>query len=298
MPKLHSAVWFTTMACNFKCHYCWELQAQEHGLYKSSPLDENGDKWLEAWGRLGPNILDITGGEPLMHKWFIDFFEKLPQPTKFGLTTNLSYSMTEFVQRVDPKRFVGMTCSFHPTQNGTAKQPMNVDIYLGRALMLKNRGFPITVNMVTWPEQLWLIPKYKKIFEDEGLRFHADAYSSISYYPFEFSEKETAFARKYLGADRLPDELATKHGTDYRVMCSGGQTHLSVQPNGDAHRCILEHQLSINKVGNILDPDFKLLDEELPCDEQYRCPGCDRDKVKVKFVGKIDRSQSNLLPIL
>ncbi|MHB8864944.1 MAG: hypothetical protein ACYC6N_21260 [Pirellulaceae bacterium] len=38
---LKSAIWWTTMACNFKCKYCWEVQAQERGVFKPVPFRPN-----------------------------------------------------------------------------------------------------------------------------------------------------------------------------------------------------------------------------------------------------------------
>ena len=66
---LKSAIWWTTMACNFKCKYCWEVQAQERGEFKSVPFRPAQD-WLEVWNRLRPQLLDITGGEPFSDAGF------------------------------------------------------------------------------------------------------------------------------------------------------------------------------------------------------------------------------------
>jgi len=44
---LKSAIWWTTMACNFKCKYCWEVQAQERGEFTPVPFRPAQD-WLEA----------------------------------------------------------------------------------------------------------------------------------------------------------------------------------------------------------------------------------------------------------
>lgn len=293
---LDSAVWFLTFKCNMACRYCYEVVAQEMGdsKYAKTPWDPTPDRYLAAWNKLKPRILDLTGGEVTLLSYWLELFEKLDPAIKLGWTTNLSHEMTHFVEKIDPKRFINITCSFHPSQNGTLKQPMNPDLFLGRVLLLKNRGFPVCVNFVMWPEQMWLVDKYKKMFEDYGIRFHIDAYSSISYYPFKFTDKENQFIQKYLGKDRAPDPLALKYGQNYQVMCSGGQTHLSVQPDGTAWRCVLEYQMQINKVGNIFEPGFELLPAELPCNEHFRCPGCDRDKVKVKFVKEIDRKAEGL----
>ncbi len=73
---LKSAIWWTTMACNFKCKYCWELQAQERGEFKSVPFRPAKD-WLEVWNRVRPQLLDITGGEPFLMPDFLELLTGL-----------------------------------------------------------------------------------------------------------------------------------------------------------------------------------------------------------------------------
>lgn len=285
MP-LKSAVWFTTMACNYHCHYCWEVQAQDRGEFKAAPWDKNADRWVSAWNRLKPGILDVTGGEPFLLPWLVDFYERLDPAIKLGMTTNISHDLTQFVQRVPPERFVNITCSWHPSDNGTKSQPNNLFLFTGRLMLLKQRGYPVCVNYVAWPEQLWMIGFFKEWFESRGVRFHVDPYSSIAYYPFDLSEAEAQYVRKHTGPDREPHEWTTQHGRNYQVDCSGGIDHISVQPDGSAWRCILDRQLLINPLGNILDDDFRLLDTPRTCHEHWRCPGCDRDKVAVQWIGK------------
>lgn len=283
MP-LKSAVWFTTMACNYHCHYCWEVQAQDRGEFKAAPWDKTSDRWVAAWNRLKPGILDVTGGEPFLLPWLVDFYERLDPGIQLGMTTNISHDLTQFVQRVPPERFVNITCSWHPSDNGTKGQPNNLFLFTGRLMLLAQRGYPVCVNYVAWPEQLWLIDFFRDWFQSRGVRFHVDPYSSIAYYPFEMSEREEAYVRKHTGPDREPHEWTRQYGKDYQVDCSGGIDHISVQPDGSAWRCILDRQLMINPLGNILDESFTLLDTPLPCDEHWRCPGCDRDKVSVNFI--------------
>ena len=160
---------------------------------------------------------------------------------------------------------------------------MSPDIFLGKCLFLKNRGFHITANFVTWPEQMWLIPMYKSRFENHGIRFHVDPYAPTPYYPYEYSEKEKEFLKQYIGEDR--SHWLGEEGR-YPVLCSGGKTHLNVQPNGDAYRCINDKILNKDKVGNILEPDFKLNSSWTYCEDYYRCPGCDKDKIEVKPIEK------------
>lgn len=281
---MKTAVWFTTMKCDLGCHYCWEVQAEKHGMYKPIPVGPSADKWVEAWNRLEPDLLDITGGEPFLIPWMYDLIDRLNPRTKLAFTSNLTADFTKFVQRFSPEQVINITASWHPSENGSASRANNLYSFTGKALMLKNRGFPVTVNFVSWPEQLWLIEDFKHWFESKGIRFHVDPYSSISFYPFAFSAAEQGHIDRFVSPERTPHPWTVAFGKDYAVSCNGGSEHLSVLPDGSAHRCILEHQLGRNKIGNILDPDFKWASPaDTRCDEHWRCPGCDRDKVHVEL---------------
>ncbi len=279
--QLKSAVWFLTWACNFKCPYCWEVQRIAHGEMKADPFIE-AEKWVAAWNRLRPAILDISGGEPFLQPNFIRMLQGFDDSIRIAITSNLSFDLTEFVEKISPSKVFSMTVSFHPTQK------LTLNAFLGKALLLKNRGFRITVNFVTYPEQLWMLGNYKQIFESQGLNFHVDPYAPTSYYPFELSENERAYLRPFVGGDRAHASALTGDKREIHVLCSGGVSHLNVQPNGDAYRCIREVNTKISatgdKVGNLFDPDFKLYSEWKYCGYYHICPGCDRDKVKVKRV--------------
>jgi MoaA/NifB/PqqE/SkfB family radical SAM enzyme len=282
---MKTAVWFTTMKCDLACHYCWEVQAEKHGLYKPIALGTSADKWVEAWNRLAPDLIDVTGGEPFLIPWMFDFIERLTPQTQLAFTTNLTADFTQFVMRIPASRIKHMTLSWHPSENGSPTRANNLYSFTGKALMLKERGYPVSINFVGWPEQLWLIDDFKHWFEGKGLPFHVDRYSSISYFPFTFSEKETNHLAKFLTPGRADHPWTVAHGKAYVVACSGGGEHLSVLPDGTAHRCILEHQQGINRIGNILDADFAWrFPDSRACYQHYICPGCDRDKVQVQLI--------------
>lgn len=281
--KLRTAIWWTTMACNFKCKYCWEVQAQERGEFKPEPF-KPWEQWLEVWNRLKPQYLDITGGEPFLPGiGLINILEHLDREILVSITSNLSHSLMDFVRVTSPQQVHSITASWHPTENGTKANPMNPEIFLGRVLFLQELGYRVTVNIVAWPEQLWLIPAWVGMFDHHGIRWHIDPYQSIAYYAWEYTEKEKELLRKYLTPNRA---FGLECKPDGKVVaCSGGVNHISVQPDGDAWRCILERQQLIGRLGNVFDPEFKLLEEPGPCSQAWQCPACDRDKVTVVELG-------------
>ena len=158
---------------------------------------------------------------------------------------------------------------------------MNPGVFFGRCLFLQSDGINVTVNVVAWPEQMYLIPAWTEMFRSHGLRFHVDPYSSIAYYPYEYSEAERRFPEPWIWENRRAGLDVLRPDAPATVMCSGGVDQMNVQPNGSAWRCILERQFAINPLGNVFDPVFKLLESPLNCAESWQCPACDRDKVTI-----------------
>jgi len=280
---MRTAIWWTTMACNFKCKYCWEVQAQERGEFKPEPFLK-WERWVEAWNRINPQWLDITGGEPFLPGiGLLEVLPRLSNSIKVSITSNLSHSLLEFVKVATPQQVHSITASFHPSENGTKQQPMNPEIFIGRVKFLQEFGYRVTANIVAWPEQLWLIPHWVQMFDAQGIRWHIDPYQSIAYYPWEYTEAERELLRPYMAENRAWGLDAKPDGKI--VECSGGVDHLSVQPNGDAWRCILERQQLINPLGNVFDEDFQPWSQAGRCWQAWQCPACDRDKVTVVQIG-------------
>jgi MoaA/NifB/PqqE/SkfB family radical SAM enzyme len=274
-PRLKSAIWFMTYRCNMRCSYCWEVQRIAKGELKPDPF-RPAEECAAAWNRLVPGILDLTGGEPFLQPDFLGFLDALDDRIRVAVTTNLSFDMTDFVQRVTPEKVFSMTLSLHPTQK------LSLDTFLGRALLLKNRGFRLTVNYVAWPEQLWLIPRFKDAVEEAGLRFHVDPYAATPHRPYQFTEEELAFLRRFVGSDREKHWYGEVDRSP--VLCSGGFEHLNVQPNGEAFRCIGDKVWNKPSLGNIFDEGFALNDDWTRCGDYWRCPACDKDKIRVETI--------------
>jgi MoaA/NifB/PqqE/SkfB family radical SAM enzyme len=267
---INSAVLFLTWHCNLNCPYCWERQAQKHGKFTPEPFIDT-DKWIEALNRLEIGTLDISGGEPFMQPRFFEMLQGL-NAKRIAVTTNISHDLTQFVKTISPQKVFSMTLSYHPTSR------MSFDEFFGKALLLKNKGFQITVNYVAYPEQMYMIPMLHGRFTSAGIRFHIDPYAPTEFFPYEFSEQEKAFLAPFVGGDRA--NFFEKEMDGHRI-CSGGRTHLNIQPTGDAYRCIHDKVTGLKKVGNIFDADFSPLKEDEACYDWINCSGCDRDKVEI-----------------
>lgn len=273
---LKSVVWFITWNCQNHCPYCWQRQRQARGEFVPEPFID-WQKWAEAWNKIAQKngigfVMDISGGEPFIQPGFIDLLAALDDDIHLAITTNVKADMTEFVQKVSPAKVFSMTLSFHPTE-------MDFMRFFGKVLLLKNRGFKITVNFVTWPEQMYLIPEIKSVLDKYDIRLHIDPYCPTPYRPYDLTNEEKSFLKRFIDTDRVIAPSGVRP-----VMCSGGQEHLVVVPNGDAFRCVND-SIKGARIGNILDADgFELNREKTPCADYNVCAGCDRDKVKVDDV--------------
>lgn len=275
---LKSVVWFITWNCQNHCPYCWERQRQSRGELTLEPFIESS-RWTEAWNRIAKNnhhediTLDITGGEPFLQPDFVGMLEGLHDDIHIAITTNLKASIVPFIQKISPAKVFSMTISYHPSE-------MTFDQFIGKALLLKRKGFQLTVNFVAWPEYMYLIPKIKRLIEAEDIRFHVDPYSQTPYVPYSFDGAEKAFLGQFVDNDRIIVARGIRP-----VVCSGGMNHLVVMPTGEAYRCVTDKIDGATSIGNILDIEgFVLNDRKTPCRDYNRCAGCDRDKVKVENV--------------
>lgn len=268
---MKSAVLFITWHCQNFCPYCWQRQAQKFGEFTPEPLLP-AEKWIEAINRMKIETLDISGGEPFMQPDFIKLIESI-KVTRVAFTSNLRHDITELVQKVSPEKLFSITASYHPTSD------MSLEEFSGKILLLKAKGFSVTINYVAYPEQMYLIGASQAYFNKLGFRFHVDPYAQTKFFPYEFSKEELDFLKIYVKEDR--QNFFDKPKDDYR-FCSGGRTHLNIQPNGDAYRCISDKVDRLPMVGNIFDPEFKPYNEDKVCNKYWRCSGCDKDKVEIK----------------
>jgi MoaA/NifB/PqqE/SkfB family radical SAM enzyme len=270
--KVKKAVWWITLTCNLKCPYCHAEQVGDPLL--KHPM-QPAARWVEAWNRIeGDLLIDITGGEPFLQPDFVGLVNGLDASKKIAMTTNLTQDITEFAQKVSPEKCFSITASLHPSSK------MNIEYFIGKLLLLKNRGFSVGANYVAFPEQMWLIDHFKGMFEKMGLRLHIDPYTPGPVYPFCPTDSEKRFLQRHFGSDRdnpYDDEVKT-------YLCDAGMNYFVVSPNGQVSRCVSRMYSTDVKMGNIFDSDFHLSGRSVECKTKF-CPGCDADKT-VRVVRK------------
>jgi len=225
---------------------------------------------VSSWNDIHPDLLDITGGEPFVYPNFVKFLSGLDKDISLAMTTNLYTDLTEFVSEIPASRFRSITVSYHPSQR------MGLDCFLGKALLLQHRGFHVNVNFVAYPEQMWMIPKLKEVFEKENrLKFHVDPYSQTKFHSFDFNDEEKAWLSEWIGKDRK--QIAGVRP----VQCSAGMDRIVVFPDGLIYGCLrdkIDGKDPMGYLGHEFEPNKKYGF----CANANVCAGCDRDHVTIE----------------
>ena len=268
--------WEITHKCNYQCSYCSlrlekELGKEPDTVYLSS------EEWLIIWRRVydkyGSCELHLTGGEPFIYPHFMEMISKVVKMHTFECSTNLFWEVDDFIENVSSDRArVGV--SFHP-------EIVDYDKFLEKAVRLKRAGFEVWMNYVAYPPIMESMETCKKLAHQEGIDMSILPFNGEykgKKYPDEYTQEEREFLNKVAGKS-----IVVKKTMDWALnkeqqrekktkICRMGQMYARIHPDGRVDRCCGD---KAQKLGNIIDNTFSLLDEPLPCESKdCRCWRC------------------------
>jgi MoaA/NifB/PqqE/SkfB family radical SAM enzyme len=255
--------WYLNNECNYQCSFCKPQDIKT--------VFATTDKWIQIWDglyeRYGACHLHISGGEPFIYPNFIELISRLSQKHTLEFSTNLSMDIQPFIDNISPHR-ARLGGSFHPEFS-------QFERFFKKILLLKDKGFEVWVNYVAYPSHLPEMGKYKRLVEEQGIRFSIQPFNgtfSGREYPRQYTDEE-----KMLMADGGLDDV-NKETIDWRTdgakssikgkLCRMGQVYARIYPNAEVYRCCGNGAL---RLGNLLDGSFRLLEEPLAC-ECDNCP--------------------------
>lgn len=291
--------WDIHYRCNYYCTYCFLHFEPETANIEAIYLEP--EKWMEIWQniykRYGPCHALVTGGEPFTYPNFIDLISKLSEIHTFEFSTNLSWDIDEFMEKVNAER-VKIDSSFHP-------EFVSPEDFIKKFLRLKEKGYLLGgVTVVGYPPMLERIIEYKTKFEKEGIKLIIFPYRGPYQdrkYPVGYTEQERKLL-KGLGAEVgevVSNELMESYDSPDREissqtiemkLCRMGQRYGKVIPNGDVFRCCAavwnpsKPWSNWGSLGNIANGTFNLLDNPEPCIYHPNCK-C----YKAMIIGEEDR---------
>jgi hypothetical protein len=289
---------FLTLRCNLACSFCINTIHEEddkrrrnslgektNNSFKDHCFDEMGtQEWISGINRIKtrPGIpITLGGGEPFMHKGFIDIINGISPDKEIDILTNLRWGkngLERFAEGVNPDRlkrkgnspYASIRVSYHPGESGMDPVQLAKDVRF-----MQNKGFKLQVESVLYPspKQITAIHHFNIIAREHGIDFRVKEFVG------EYQGKDD-FGRSFLitygDYSRYPGAAFSKTGLRY-ADCK--TTELLVGPNGNIYRCHTDLYDGKREIGRLLDPNFKIKDIFRPCYIFGRCNPCD---VKVK----------------
>lgn len=225
----HHLIWNMTRRCNFRCKYCYfphqslpepnPITAVEIGDF----LDSSGHSW----------VVEMSGGEPFIYPGFAEVCQHITQNHRIALDSNLSLTReTErFSRMVDPAKVVDIYAAVHIEERerlGLLEQ------FVNDVLMLRSKGFMVSVNYVIHPTLLDRYEADRKYFEDKGIRLLPRPFKGVFEgvdYPAGYGPKAREFFAKKLKAGKKA--VFNFLG----IPCEAGYRLVRLEPDRSILRC-------------------------------------------------------------
>lgn len=258
--------WDIHYSCNYRCPYCWFYgkwaEVERQNIYP--PLERLIKTWENIYSLYGPVKISITGGEPFLYPKFIELTEELSQMHRLEIISNLSVDIDNFVKKVK-QTDIKINPSFHPLF-------ADFDKFIRGVLLLKDKQMVESVSYLAWPPQINLLQHYQERFNKFGVKLSIQSffgeYNGIKY-PDGYTEREKQIIAPQLG-QRGGRYFQTEPVVTKGKLCAAGKRYGVIHPDGKVLRCGgIDSSDSI--VGNLLDENFKLSNESLPCRSEV-CP--------------------------
>ncbi len=248
---------FLTFACNLKCDYCINNHEAPAGLFKRKHL--SGKEWLIGLNRIvsRPDLpITLQGGEPTLHKDFVEIVNGLKSDLNIDVLTNLQ-DENIFLDNIEPARlkreapYASVRVSYHPKQ-------MDSEVLRNKILRMIDYDFSIGIWGVMHPGQKREIKNAQTLFKNCGIDFRTKEFLG-------------EYGGQLYGQYKYPEAVGKT--VRRRVMCK--TTELVIGPDGGVYRCTADVYANRTPIGNIFDPDFQIEDKFRPCDWYGHCNPCD-----------------------
>jgi MoaA/NifB/PqqE/SkfB family radical SAM enzyme len=252
--------WYMTDVCNFDCFYCY-------GHTKGEKINcVSADKVIDCLRAANRKdcLVVLVGGEVLLVPDIVNICEKLTNADfKISLETNLSLrkQVAAFADRINPGKVDRISISSHLIER--EKRGLK-EAFINDVLLLKDKGFALSVNYVIHPlllsrfrddyeffkkKDITLIPRpFVGLFED---RLYPDAYSS---------EERALISGANPNAGKL-GPLKAKG-----MLCNAGRNFILIGKDGTITRCYGDQ----TQLGNVYE-GITLFEGPEPCPIEV-CP--------------------------
>jgi MoaA/NifB/PqqE/SkfB family radical SAM enzyme len=163
-----------TWKCNYSCKYCSLPTKEKYPHVLDIDNEHSPDVWIKAFDKffqingIDGGIWHVNGGEPLFYDGIEQLFSYFyKRGFVIGITTNVCADVyKKIITIAPPSAFVSINCSLHPTDKN-----FRWELFKNRVELLKEMGYPVSVNFVGYPDQIMLTSFYYDWCMSIGISF-------------------------------------------------------------------------------------------------------------------------------
>lgn len=255
---------FLSLSCNLSCSYCINHLV---GLNQSR-RHLKAEEWAQGLNRIQCSKslpISLQGGEPSIHRGFIQLLNALRSDLSLDLLTNLQFDPHQFMKVVKATRFKrdlpypSIRVSYHP-------ETMDLEETINKVRTLHENDYSIGLFTVDHPDAADDIKKAQEKCDELGILFKT-------------KELLGMHDGKLYGTYHYPDSVFSKELKN----CLCKTSELLISPEGDIFRCHHDLYNKLTPIGHILDPDFEIHDIFRECQFYGNCNPCDVKKKNNRF---------------
>lgn len=273
--------WNMNTTCNYRCTYCTQRFIDDRGRWATDT-----PRFLEAFARLpGRWEIKLSGGEPFQHPTLLEVVQGLVTlGHRISVVTNFSMSDAKL------QRFLEVTHGHLRVLSASLhlEYVPDIDAFIAKAQRTKvalAEGASLCVTCVATRENFPHLESLHARFLDAGITFKVQPEKQDRDVVTYGAEELELLAR--LGGHNLTGAVAWDF---YGRPCWAGARYFILDHVGEAYRCYPARRYRVERLGNFLEPDFRLGDGPTLC--RYHYCNCtvpiSRGMMKRDFVGLED----------
>lgn len=255
--------WNINTACNYRCSYCTQRFMEDRGRWS-----RDTPRFLSAFARLpGRWEVKISGGEPFVHPTFTEIVAGLAALChRISVVTNFSASasrLADFV-RAGGGRVGVFSCSLHLEYvQDVAAYARKAREFAGQLAAHADPALPPPSLCVTTVATRAALPRLRELaalFSEHGVVFKVQPEKQDGGI-IDYAQEEAQLLVQ-LGGHNRTGAIAHRYAGR---PCWSGSRYFILDDRGLAYRCYPARRKKTERLGDFLDPDFRLLDGPTPC---------------------------------
>ena len=249
--------WDLCYTCNYRCPYCgaWETKSDRDLLL-------NTEQWLDIWNRIfdryGSCRIYMSGGEPATYPYFYELIRELTKKHIVDICTKLYWDVDKVIPEISSEN-LKISATFHPSF-------ADFEVFFAKVVKIKEYLSNAQIFYVAYSGQIKEMPERSRRFKEKG----------VNLIPLPLrgnqivlnTEEEKKIIEEVTPYEGEKKEYQLQRISPKGKLCRAGQYYAVIRATGVVDRC---SQYRDSSVGNILNENFKLYDEPLPCEKEY-CP--------------------------